>query len=80
MHQRPQVFIADSGQIEVLTNPFDRGVSGGYSTDLDRPADQRHTRFAGSGLELPANSEVDGASGQTQPLLVRCVDVGVGHP
>jgi len=73
------VFIADPGQIEVLTDSFGLAGSSGYSTDLDRPANQRHPHFAGYGLELPGNGEVDGASGQTQPLLVRCADVRVGH-
>ena len=69
MHQLPQVFIADPGQIEVLTDSFGRGGSGGYSTDLDRPANRSHPQFAGCELDLPANGEVDAPNGQTQPLL-----------
>ena len=80
MHQRSRVFIADPGQIKVLTDPFGCSESGGYSTDFDRPDDYRHPQFAGSGLKIHGNCEVDGASVQTQSLLVRCTDVGVVHP
>ena len=63
------MFIADPGQIEVLTDPFSRGGSGGYSTDLDQPVNRSYPQFAGSELDLPANGEVNAPSGQTQPLL-----------